>query len=85
MKTIAKLIAISSAVAFGSAAFAGEHAKFGKVDANGDGQVTFEEGKAVHTDWTQDAFNGLDADQNGTLNEAEYKAAMKAGGDKKKM
>lgn len=40
------------------------------------GKVSFEEGKAVHSDWTQDAYASLDAD--GSLSRTEYQVAVNA-------
>jgi hypothetical protein len=48
---------------------------FAKIDANSDGMVTLEEGMAMHSDWTDDAFKALDLDGNGSLNAEEYAAA----------
>lgn len=49
------------------------------MDADGDGNVTFEEAQASHPDLTQDAFNEMDANQDGVLDQDEITAAVSAG------
>jgi EF hand len=50
---------------------------FVKVDADGDGQVSFDELTASGLNWTKDKFTGADADHNGTLSMEEYDSAAK--------
>ena len=49
---------------------------FGKIDANGDGRVTLEEGMTLHPEWTAEVFKSLDTNDDGTLNELEYETAV---------
>lgn len=51
---------------------------FNKIDANGDGKITLEEGMKLHPDWTAAAFKSLDTNADGSLNQLEYEAAVTA-------
>ncbi len=48
---------------------------FTKLDADGNGQVTFEELTAAGVNWSKKQFNAADKDHNKTLSKAEYDAA----------
>ena len=50
--------------------------KFEVADVDNNGELTFEEGVSVHSDWTEEAFAKLDTDGNGALSKQEYDAAM---------
>ncbi len=75
MKKLLTALAVASLASVSSLAYAAE-GDFAKADADANGELTFEEGVAVHSDWTQEAFNELDTDGNGSLSQAEYDAAM---------
>ena len=77
MKKFAITLAAVSAVALSSSAFAAD-GDFEKLDADKDGQLTMEQGKVMHTDWTDDAFKSVDTDKNGSLSKEEYEAATKS-------
>lgn len=49
------------------------------LDADGDGNVSFEEMLAVYPDTTEDSFATIDTDADGMINEAELAAAVEAG------
>jgi hypothetical protein len=49
---------------------------FTKADANADGMITLEEGRALHADWTADSFKALDTNADGSLNQTEYETAV---------
>jgi hypothetical protein len=51
---------------------------FAKIDANGDGKITLEEGKKLHPEWTAEIFKSLDTNVDGSLNELEYETAVTA-------
>jgi hypothetical protein len=48
---------------------------FTKADANADGMITLEEGRALHADWTAESFKALDTNADGSLNQMEYETA----------
>jgi hypothetical protein len=50
-------------------------ADFKTTDADGDGQVTLEEGAAAGFQWTEEQFAAADADSNGVLSDAEFATA----------
>lgn len=79
MKNYLAILAAAGFVFASSAAIAAT-GDFEKADANADGELTLEEGMTVHSDWTEDAFQALDTDANGTLSKQEYDAKMKTGG-----
>lgn len=74
MKNPITAIALAAILTTSTAAIAASD-DFAKIDANGDGMVTLEEGMTMHSDWTNDAFKSLDTDGNGSLSEDEYAAA----------
>ena len=74
MKNPITAIALAAILTTSTAAIAASD-DFAKVDANADGMVTLEEGMAMHSDWTDDAFKALDIDGNGSLSAEEYAAA----------
>jgi Ca2+-binding EF-hand superfamily protein len=74
-RTTAFVTAIVGALAFSIPAIAAE-GDFVKVDKDGNGQVSFDEGKAMHPDWTEAAFKTLDTDGSGTLSQQEYDVAL---------
>lgn len=78
-----RLISIIAAATMATAgvAVAATSADFKTVDADGNGQISWTEGKAVHPEWTQEAFDSLDKDKSGSLSMEEYQAAST---DKKK-
>lgn len=80
MKNILPLLVSSAFVIVFSVAIAAD-GDFEKADADTDGKLTFEEGRAVHSDWTEEAFNELDEDEDGTLSKEEHDAAMAAKSD----
>jgi hypothetical protein len=49
---------------------------FAKLDADGNGEVTFEELTAAGVNWTQEQFAAADADQSRSLSQAEYEKAV---------
>jgi hypothetical protein len=63
------LVGLSALPAFAQAA------DFKTTDADGDGQVTLEEGTAAGFKWTEEQFAAADADSNGVLSEAEFATA----------
>lgn len=71
-----KLMISVAALALMSAPAFAQAADFSTADANGDGQVTYEEAVAVLPDLTEDQFKAADTDSNGTLSEAEYDALI---------
>jgi hypothetical protein len=73
-KTMKKLILALAMIGFSLPAFA-QMTDFVSVDANADGEVTFEEAAAAGLPWTQEQFNAADTDGSGTLSEEEFSAA----------
>ena len=49
---------------------------FSKLDSNGDGKISLEEGMAVHPEWNTVAFKALDKDGNGFLDKAELQSVV---------
>jgi hypothetical protein len=72
-KEKAYLAAIALMASSSLALAAGED--FTKADANGDGMITLEEGRALHADWTAETFKSLDTNADGSLNQMEYETA----------
>ena len=72
-----RMVALGATLLLSSAALAAT-GDFGKIDANGDGKLTLEEGMKLHPDWTASAFKALDTNADGSLNEQEYEAAVTA-------
>ncbi len=64
------VIALSILVAAPAVAIAASD--FGKIDADGDGQVTIDELRASGINLTEEAFNTADSDGDGALSEAEF-------------
>ncbi|NNE24249.1 MAG: hypothetical protein HKN11_16745 [Rhizobiales bacterium] len=77
MKRILAVIASGAMLSVSASALAAS-SDFGKVDANADGKITFEEGVVVHTDWTDVKFKEVDTNADGSLTEMEYNAAISA-------
>jgi len=50
-----------------------------EADANGDGLLTIDEVQAVMPEITADAFNAMDLNADGALDQAEIQAAQDAG------
>ena len=63
--------AVTPALAMGAGAV--------EVDANGDGLLTIGEVQAVFPSVTAESFSAMDANADGTLDDAEIKAAEEAG------
>ena len=68
------IAALAATLLLSTAAFAAT-GDFKKIDANGDGKITLEEGMKLHPDWTAEAFKSLDTNADGSLNELEYETA----------
>ena len=68
------IAALAATLLLSTAAFAAT-GDFKKIDANGDGKITLEEGMKLHPDWTAEAYKSLDTNADGSLNELEYEAA----------
>jgi hypothetical protein len=71
------IVALAATLLLPSAAFAAT-GDFSKIDANGDGKLTLEEGLKLHPEWTESAFKVLDTNADGVLNELEYETAVTA-------
>ena len=71
------IVALAATLLLSPAAFAAT-GDFSKIDANGDGKLTLEEGLTLHPDWTESAFKVLDTNADGFLNELEYETAVTA-------
>ena len=50
-----------------------------QIDADGDGQLSVEELRAVYPEVSEDMFKALDTDADGQLNEEEFAAGQDAG------
>ena len=50
-----------------------------EIDADGNGSITYEEMTAVAPGTAQEAFDALDTDVDGAVDEAELAAAVEAG------
>ena len=74
--TKSHLIIAFAATLMASSATIAATGDFGKIDANGDGKITLEEGMKMHPDWTAKAFKSLDTNADGFLNELEYETAV---------
>lgn len=72
-----RIVALAATLLLPSAAFAAT-GDFSKIDANGDGKITLEEGLTLHPEWTESAFKALDTNADGFLNELEYETAVTA-------
>ncbi len=75
MTKYSHVMAILTISLLSTAAFAAT-GDFGKIDANADGKITFDEGMKLHPDWTEAAFKALDTNADGSLNELEYETAV---------
>lgn len=76
--THVKTLALIAAGALCVPAFAmGQNAT--QIDANEDGVLSLEEVQAVYPDMTADMFTTVDLNADGTLEDAEVKAAQEAG------
>lgn len=54
-------------------------AEMAEVDQNGDGVASYEEIATVYPDVTEEAFDGMDANGDGSLDPDEMMAAQEAG------
>jgi hypothetical protein len=70
-------VAFAATLLLSTATFAAT-GDFSKIDANADGKITLEEGMKLHPDWTAAAFQALDTNADGSLNELEYETAVTA-------
>ena len=70
-----RTVALVATLLLSSAAIAAT-GDFSKIDANGDGKITLEEGMKLHPDWTAAAFKSLDINADGSLNQQEYETAV---------
>ena len=70
-----RTVALVATLLLSSAAIAAT-GDFSKIDANGDGKITLEEGMKLHPDWTAAAFKSLDTNADGSLNQQEYETAV---------
>lgn len=70
-----RTVALVATLLLSSAAIAAT-GNFSKIDANGDGKITLEEGMKMHPDWTAEAFKSLDTNADGSLNQQEYETAV---------
>jgi hypothetical protein len=61
-----------------TAAMAQMATDFVVVDADGSGDVSLTEARAVWPDLSEEAYAAADGDQNGSLNQAEYEALLAA-------
>jgi hypothetical protein len=68
-------VTLAAALLLSSAAFAAT-GDFSKIDTNGDGKITLQEGMILHPDWTESSFKALDTNADGALNELEYETAV---------
>ena len=69
------VVALAATLLLSSAAFAAT-GDFSKIDTNGDGKITLQEGVILHPDWTESSFKALDTNADGALNELEYETAV---------
>lgn len=74
MKKIPYILA-ATALLVSSTAFAAG-AGFAKVDANGDGRVTFEEISVAMPEVSEEIFKAADINKDGALSQEEYSEAM---------
>ena len=75
MVSPSRILAFAATLLLTPAAFAAT-GDFSKIDVNGDGKLTLEEGQKLHPDWTAEMFKSLDTNADGTLNELEYETAV---------
>lgn len=61
-----------------TAALAQAATDFATVDADASGDVSLTEAQTVWPELTPEAYAAADADQNGSLNQAEYEALLAA-------
>ena len=79
MRKILYLVAMISAVALLSAAYAYHHnygmlgAKMGDMDGNDDGVITYEEFDQYYSKNVRAIFDALDSDKDGTISSEEWK------------
>ena len=72
------LIAVAGTLAaFGSSAMA--QVADAEIDTDGDGMYSMEELQAAHPDLTEETFTSIDTNTDGSVDPAEYQAAVDAG------